>query len=61
VPHALTAQRPATHAAPVAWGSMHALPHAPQLFGSVDVLTQSPAQFVVPVPHVVAHAPAEHT
>src|SRR5207248_3052632 len=29
--------------------------------GSLEVRTQSPVQFVVPLPHVAAQVPAEHT
>jgi hypothetical protein len=39
----------------------HALPHVPQLAGSSLTVVQIPEQFVVPVAHVVAHAPAEQT
>jgi hypothetical protein len=39
---------------------VHAMPHPPQLFTSVAVLMQAPAQLVVPVGHEVVHVIA-HT
>ncbi len=35
--------------------------HEPQCAGSLVIRTQSPEQFVVPVPHVAPHVPAEQT
>jgi hypothetical protein len=45
-----TAHAPAKHQA-VAWGSAHTFPHAPQLFSSFAVSTQTPAQSVSPGGH----------
>ena len=39
----------------------HAVPHAPQLLGSVATLVQLPEQLVRPAAQVTTHAPAEHT
>jgi hypothetical protein len=61
VAHAPTTQAELAQACTVTLVSEHALMHAPQLFTSVVVRTQSPAQFVVPAPQVAAQAPAEHT
>ena len=40
---------------------LHATPHAPQLAGSCLRSTHAVPQAVSPVPHIVAHTPAEHT
>jgi hypothetical protein len=56
-----TTQVPATHAFTLALARRHALPHIPQLAGSVCVFTQSPEQFMVLAPHEAPHIPAEHT
>ena len=59
--HPPTTQRPDAHAFTLTLAREHAAPHAPQLFGSTCVLTQSPEQLVAPATHEVAHAPEEHT
>jgi len=60
IPHAMVfagqAQTPAMHTLP----PVHAMPHPPQLFTSVIVLTQAPVQLVVPPGHMVVHV-IEHT
>jgi len=44
-----------------AFARLHLVPHAPQLLGSVERLTQDPLQFVSPVWQLTVHLPLEHT
>jgi hypothetical protein len=37
------------------------VPHAPQLFGSVTVVTQTPPHIVCPMPHEPPHVPRLQT
>jgi hypothetical protein len=39
----------------------HALPQAPQFWGSLASVTQTPPHIVCPDAQVVAHCPDEHT
>ena len=50
-------QKPPAHAYP----SPHVTPHAPQLFGSTDVFTHTPAQLVCTSAQRGAHAPPAHS
>jgi hypothetical protein len=43
------------------WPDGHAFPHAPQLAGSLEVLTHALPHLVVPPEHWSWHAPAEQT
>jgi hypothetical protein len=54
--HTATPQRPATQKG-VAFGSEHAIPHPPQLAGSLLVLVHAPEQLVRPAPHEAAQVP----
>jgi hypothetical protein len=56
-----TTQRLPTHALTLALAREQRVPHAPQLPGSVVVLTQSPEQLVVPAPQLAPHTSLEHT
>ncbi len=59
--HTPTTHVDAAQACTLTLASEHVVVHDPQCAGSLAVRTQSPEQFVVPVPHVATHAPDEHT
>jgi hypothetical protein len=59
--HAPTTQLLAEHASTAVFGRAHEVAQLPQWLTSVVSSAQLPEQLVSPAPHVVPHAPAEHT